>query len=216
MPLHSIQELPAGSKLAIWKINESKKELTQLLGDRVDDNSRPTNAAENVGIHWFASRVCLSAMFPGKHVRVQKDRYNKPTLYINREPWFISITHSFEFAGILVSRHAETGIDIEKIDPRVNRVSHKFLNEAEQLIAFHQDETFVNTLIWSAKETLYKVYGRKSMDFKENLHIHPFLADDSGILLGKITNPGIDVLLDIHYSRLENYIVTFALHSDDE
>lgn len=216
MPLLSIHELPAGSKMALWKISESKKELTELLGNRVNDPSQPKNPAENIGIHWLASRVCLSRIFLGQKVQIQKDRFNKPTLYINGTPWFISITHSFDYAGVLVSQHAEVGMDIERIDPRVNRVSHKFLTDSEQLISFHQDQTLINTLIWSAKETLYKVYGRKSMDFKENLNILPFLASDSGLLLGKISKPGIEVLLDIHYQQIENYVVTFAIHQEDE
>jgi phosphopantetheinyl transferase (holo-ACP synthase) len=76
------------------------------------------------------------------------------------------------------------GVDIELITPRINRVAEKFLNEGEMHF-FNEDyvlfleqwgmkgrmqQEFL-TLIWSAKEALFKWYGLGELDFKRHMQL---------------------------------------------
>ena len=68
------------------------------------------------------------------------------------------------------------GIDVEQIErpiegkeSRVERVRSRFMGNKE-----HADTTVGLLLHWSAKETVYKVMGRETVDFMTDLCIEPF------------------------------------------
>lgn len=214
MPLERIIKVGQFSTIAIWKITEKKSELEELLADKLLEPSKKLNPTESVGIHWFASRVLLQQIFEDSNFEIHKDSFNKPLLKVNGKAYFISITHSFEYAAIFVCPHLETGIDLEKIDERVNRVSHKYMNNEENAYSSN-NTTLYRTLIWSCKETLYKVYGRKSMDFKEHMLIHPFEIKEQGLIHGSILISDSPALLDIKYEIFNGYVLTYALHLEE-
>lgn len=207
MPIISIQNISSDIILGIWKITETKANFMNMLGNHLIDPSKPTNPAENVGLHWYASRVLLQNMFDAHKIEIHKNEANKPTLFINDEKYFISISHSYEYVGIMFSRTHEIGLDIEKIDERINRVSRKFLNENEQLFA---ESKLSKTLIWSAKESVYKWYGKKELDFKEHMQAYPFTAADKGIFNFKLSKNEIEKEINIHYYLIDNYVITYC------
>lgn len=215
MPIFRIFQVGQHSTIAIWKITETKSELENLLGNRISEPSKKTNPTESVGIHWFASRVLLQHLFYNGNFEIHKDAFNKPSLKVDGKPYFISITHSFEYAAIFICPHLETGIDLEKIDERVNRVSHKYMSDEENNFSLQANTTAIRTLIWSSKETMYKVYGRKSMDFKEHMLIHPFELADKGLIHGSILKSDAPALLDIHYEIFEGFVLTYTLHLEE-
>ncbi len=207
MPIISIQNISSDIILGIWKITETKADFINMLGNHLIDPSKPTNPAENVGLHWYASRVLLQNLFDAHKIEIHKNEANKPTLFINDEKYFISISHSYEYVGIMFSRTHEIGLDIEKIDERINRVSRKFLNENEQLFA---DSKLSKTLIWSAKESVYKWYGKKELDFKEHMQANPFIAEEKGIFNFKLSKNEFEKEIDIHYYLIDNYVITYC------
>lgn len=207
MPIISIQNITNEITLGIWKITETKADFVNQLGDHLFDISKPINPAENVGIHWFASRVLLQNLFDADRIEIHKDENNKPTLYIDHEKYFISISHSYEYVGIMISKTHEIGLDIEKVDDRIHRVSKKFLNDNEQLFA---ESKLTKTLIWSAKESMYKWYGKKELDFKDNMEALPFEAKNEGIFKCVLHKNEKFKELEMHYYQLENYVFTYC------
>lgn len=207
MPIISIQNISSDIILGIWKITETKNDLINMLGNHLIDPSKPTNPAENIGLHWYASRILLQNLFDADKIEIHKNEANKPTLFIDNEKYFISISHSYEYVGIMFSRTHEIGLDIEKIDERINRVSRKFLNENEQLFA---DSKLSKTLIWSAKESVYKWYGKKEIDFKDHMQAYPFIAEEKGIFNFKLSKNEFEKEIDIHYYLIDNYVITYC------
>ncbi len=207
MPIISIQNITNEITLGIWKITETKADFVNLLGNHLFDLSKPVNPAENVGIHWFASRVLLQNLFDADRIEIHKNENNKPTLYIDHEKYFISISHSYEYVGIMFSKTHEIGLDIEKVDDRIHRVSNKFLNENEQLFA---ESKLVKTLIWSAKESMYKWYGKKELDFKLNMEALLFEAKNEGVFNCLLHKNEINKAIEMHYYQLENYVFTYC------
>ena len=101
------------------------------------------------------------------------------------------------------------GIDIEAIHPKVLRVKDKFLAAAEQQAA---GEDLTKTLIyWCTKETLYKLYGRKHILFKEHLKVQPFNGQHPGILQASIQLPDFQKDYRIHYEVGTDFILTYCL-----
>ena len=207
MPIISIQNISSDITLGLWKVTETKADFIKMLGNHLIDKSKPENQAENVGIHWFASRVLLQNLFDANRIEIHKSENNKPTLFIDHEKYFISISHSYEYVGIMFSKTHEIGFDIEKIDDRIHRVSHKFLNENEQKFA---ESKLSKTLIWSAKESVYKWYGKKELDFKDNMEMIEFKENTEGEFLSILNKNGVKKELVMHYFLIENYVFTYC------
>ncbi len=140
-------------------------------------------------LHWLASRVLLAACFPNSQVILHKDERNKPMLEVDGLPYFVSISHAHHYACVLLSKTQKVGVDIEKIDERVNRVRTKFLRPDEYFFG-DTESAIYPTIIWSAKESLYKHYGLKELDFKAHLRILPFTYDDAVLeITGVVSKP---------------------------
>ena len=86
----------------------------------------------------------------------------------------ISITHTGEYAAVILHPCHPVGIDIERVSDKVARVKHKFLNKSELAFVDSRSEKTHLALMWSAKEALYKVMGQESVDFINDIIINPF------------------------------------------
>jgi 4'-phosphopantetheinyl transferase len=206
MPLVQHTNLNENTILALWKIEETKEQLFLMLRE-VKDNGINLHTS----IHWLASRVLLGQLYEGKTIELHKDEFNKPSLIVNGDLWHISISHSHEYAVVIVSAKDTVAVDIEKVDARVIRVAHKFIREDEQ-VADEAVQTLMYTIIWSAKETLYKYYSKKELDFKQNLRIelfepvlHPFM------IKGHIEKGDYRMALDMHVTTLGDYMLTYIV-----
>jgi 4'-phosphopantetheinyl transferase EntD len=109
-----------------------------------------------------------------------------------------------------VAPNSLLGIDLERIDPRIGRVKKKFMNEQEWNFAGEDSQIAEQTLIWSTKETLYKLYGQKELDFKENLLISPFTIEENGVLNTQITKGKIALNIEVQYQKINNYWLTYT------
>ena len=167
------------------------------------------NKKEN--LHWLASRALITFIFPNKKVEVSKNEFNKPSLKIDDEEYHISITHSFQFAAILVNRNKTVAIDMEKLDERIQRVKHKFMCEDELEYLNKEDESNMLVTIWSAKETLYKFYGKKELDFKLNLKIEAFNFQSKFELTGLIKKENFKGSFKINVEVFDGYVLTFIV-----
>lgn len=207
MPFWKEITLDSHTRILIWHISESVAQLREMLSAHTEITERP----EHHNTHWLSSRQLVYEFFKPAypHVDIYKDEYGKP--HVNIEGYWISITHSFEFAAIIISSSNAVAIDLEKFDPRIHRVAHKFLSEEEIRIPEENLEMEYLTAIWSAKETLYKMYGKKELIFKEHLHVHRFKYSLQGRFDSHISKGNYHHSLIIHYLTFDGYILTYAI-----
>lgn len=202
------------SLLAVWKIDESKEDLLHLIDERLHEVSKPKEVHDSVGKHWLASRALLLQLFNNHKVEVHKDLNNKPSLIVDGKPYFIAITHSYDYAAIMISHTHEVGLDMEKIDSRIGRVAHKFINIEEQTFISKvpsEELNYFQTIIWSAKETMYKIYGKKELDFKKHMSVEAFNKSHDTIT-GRIHKEDEKHLLDLQIDSIDNYILCYCRH----
>jgi phosphopantetheinyl transferase len=102
---------------------------------------------------------------------------NKPFL-ISGKP-FLSITHSFQYLAVVVNSEMLTGIDMELKRLKIINVQSKFCNANE--VQFAGNEIDRLTCLWCAKETVYKIYGHKGVNFKDHIKVKPFHTADTVI-----------------------------------
>lgn len=152
----------------------------------------------------LAGRYLLSYLFedfPLAEIRIADTR--QP--YLAGREYQFSISHCGSYAAAIVSRESRVGVDLELITQRIEVVAHKFLNEDEAQFLNEDYAMFLEqwglrgqvhqeflTLIWSAKEAIFKWYGKGELDFRGHMRLEgnvgtdgewirlPFLFDKRG------------------------------------
>jgi phosphopantetheinyl transferase len=153
------------SKLAVWQIEEpeayfsAKARLTQ-------DVTHPHKRLQHL-----AGRYLLAFLFPDfpmEEILIAGTR--KP--FLEKEQYHFSISHCGHFAAAILSRTHQVGVDVEMITPRILSIGHKFLSPPEYELAVERGGIKENlTLIWSAKEAIFKWYGKGELDFKKHIRL---------------------------------------------
>lgn len=210
MPLLKEIDTGGGGRLALWEITENIADLKWQLQWGPEDIKRfGALADEQRSMHWLCSRVLLRKMLnTQKFIDLQVDEHGKP--YLKNFPEKLSISHSGKRVAVLLSPK-ECGVDIQHIQPRIERIEHKFMarEELEFLSREHRMEQV--HIFWSAKECLYKLYGKRKLDFRKNLYIYPFEWAEKGSINGRITKDRYikDVL--VNYRKMDDYILAYAI-----
>lgn len=138
------------------------------------------------------------------------DEAGKPHLKDGKK---ISITHSNNFTGIIVSDEREVGIDIEKQRDKILRIAHKFTPVEEYKTIANADVLIRKlTIIWGCKESLYKIYAEPGLSFLRHIDIMDFsMADEK--TSGEILYKGKTSYYDIAFLEFEGFTCVYALGS---
>ncbi len=157
------------SSIAIWKIEEavSDFDLAHLVANV---------KTEKQGVQWLSSRKALDVLGV-QASEVVKDEFGKPHLASGNE--HISISHCEKYA-VAIRGAKLVGIDIEEITPRIERIAARILHPSELEIVDQNERLTTLYLLWSAKEAMYKLYGKKAVDFREHMRALPFKAEANG------------------------------------
>lgn len=182
MPLYKLLSEPGHEVLAIWKTEETVVALLSLLKEKNSLYEIPDGFAhEKRKTEWLCVRLLLHEMFLTHEViELIYDVKGKPS--IKNIEGHISISHTGNYVAVIYHKKNSTGIDIERITPRIEKIAYKFLNEHER--QFVQGDNCLEKLyvIWGAKESIFKWYGRGDMDFKTNFNILPFHFNSKGMI----------------------------------
>ena len=207
MPLFKSIPINNSTKVLIWKIQESFEELS--LDIRLTDKNQERLNSMKSELH---QRGFLSIRHLLKEVGYTDadliyDEHGKPHL---KDGKHISITHSFTFTGIIISDIVPVGIDIEMQRDKILKIAHKFTPFQEyKTIANHNALISKLTIVWGAKESLYKIYGKRKLRFLEHIYIEDFkFADEK--TTGDITYDGVRSSYQIHFLEFEGFTCVYA------
>jgi phosphopantetheinyl transferase len=157
---------------------------------------------------WLASRWLWRTLAKDlNHGPIIKDEHGKPC--IKGSNWQMSISHTQTYAAVIAAPFL-VGIDIQRKVTKIGRIAHKFLSlqELEQinLSANPLDHLHV---YWGAKESLYKAYGRRKLDFRDQLQIKAFNLE-SGFTVGTLLK-GAKRDFKIWYELNPEYVLVYAI-----
>jgi phosphopantetheinyl transferase len=169
MPLLFKDTVLNKATIAVWQIKE-EEEFFLSRAKHQCDTAELDRLKGNRRLEWIASRFLIQEITPGDFF-INKDRYGKPQL--SPPDYNISISHSHGYVAAIYAKE-EVGIDIQKKVNRIDRIAHKFINDSEQ--DFINNRSYISNLhvIWGAKESLFKAYGRKEVDFRKHLNVEAF------------------------------------------
>lgn len=202
MPIIYQHNINEHTKLAVWHITEPESFFLQRVPLK-KEVSHPHKRLQHL-----AGRYLLPALFPGfplDAIRVADTR--RP--FLEDEQYHFSISHCDDYAAAIVSTTQRVGVDIESITPRIERVRHKFVTAEEwnflssgfgssgvrgareqgqghpgfehRTLNFGTPELL--TLLWSAKEVIFKWYGSGQLDFKTHMLLNgPLTTGEDGLM----------------------------------
>lgn len=207
MPVHKTLTVNETTKVLIWKIEESFENLSKDIELTQNSNERVNNMKSDLHRRGFLSVRKLLKEIGYTDADLIYDTYGKPHL---KDGKFISITHSFTFSAIIISDDTPVGIDIEKQRDKILKIAHKFTPiEAYKSIANHEALVSKLTIVWGAKESLYKIYGKKKLLFLENIYIDDF-SFETNETTGRILYEGVTDEYKIHFLETEGFTCVYA------
>ena len=208
MALYSIREINSDISLGIWEIEETEDTLNSYI-ELSEQEKQNFNAFKSKArrIQWLATRVLLKTMTNSIY-KIDYSSTGKP--FLKNSPIKISLSHSDKYVAILLNKKEETGIDIERIGDKIERIKHKFLNSKELSNIQEQASLQKLHIYWAAKESLYKLYGKKELIFKENLLIDSFEYAEKGNLKASINQSGFNKSFLLEYEKINGHILVFV------
>lgn len=207
MALYKTLTVNPATKVLIWKIEETIDELKSGITLTTNSESRLNSMKSEIHQKGFLSIRYLLKEIGLTDDDLQYDEFGKPHLNNGR---FISITHSFNFTAIIFSYEAEVGIDIEKQREKILRIAHKFTPIEEYKTIANVDALILKlTIVWGAKESLYKIYGKKKLLFLHHIYVEDFkFADEK--TTGEIRFNGEESSYNIKFLEFEGFTCVFA------
>ncbi|MEN8119964.1 MAG: 4'-phosphopantetheinyl transferase superfamily protein [Bacteroidota bacterium] len=183
MPL-SLKLLNDDCIFGMWCTNELLEELQQDFDSAPLEEKVQLKKFKNPNrqIEWMATRLLTYELLE-KKVIIDYDEFGKPSLRNDNRQ--ISISHTDGMVAVQISNQP-TGVDVEKISGRVAKIAHKFLSPTEQKAIDIKNQLLHMYAYWGAKETIYKIHGRKGLDFKENIRIEPFKIEKEGTIIAHL------------------------------
>ena len=216
MALAYHKEIDPFTSFAIWKIEESADELFAQLQLKEHEKTYLDSLANGKrNMHWLSTRVLLRRMMDtDQYIDCRVDSSGKP--YLSNFPHYISLSHSYDYAAVMVSKNKAVGIDIELIKNKIERIANKFLSAQE--LEFIQEQERIEQLYvcWCAKEAIYKLHGKKNVSFVENIELKPFHYSGNGSFSANLDVGSIHKEFRVHYEKFDDYMIGFVSDDNNE
>ena len=160
----------------VWQIAEDEfyfREGLPLTPEEEEDLARYKGIRR---LEWLACRLLLHKL-TGAEVRLPlgKNAFAKP-FFLHRPELHCSLSHSQGIVGAMLA-DGVCGCDLQVLVDKMPRLASKFLHTEEVtfLREYEREAQFdLMHIFWTAKESLYKAYGLKELDFRAHLRLEPF------------------------------------------
>lgn len=210
MPLLKTETLSESKIWGIWKLSEPIEEIFSLVDMLQEDMGHLEIKHPHKKMEWAGSRILaknLCQIMEWAYPGISKDEYGKP--YFNDWSLGISVSHKFPYVIVMLDKYEDVGIDIENVDEKILRLAHKFINDTESKWA---ESAFDISVVWAAKEALYKLHGRRKVNFKEQLFVEKLEGDElSGKLNGVIIDDGSVHYELIYQMDVDDMLIVYSL-----
>lgn len=206
MPLYKTITIDESSELKIWKIQESLDNLLDNIKLTGYCQERFDGMKSQLHKKAFISIRHLLKEFGYTDFDLEYDTHGKPHL---KDGKYISISHSFHFTAVIVSDR-KVGVDVEKQREKIKYIAPKFtpLEEYESLGT--EDLIKKLTIVWGAKESLYKLFGKKGLLFLHDIYVHDFDFKAS-TTHANVTYQNIKKDYLLKFFEIEDFICVYAI-----
>ena len=207
MPLYKTITPNSQTTVKIWKITESYEDLMAKVDLKPVALERVLGMKSELHQRGFLSVRHLLHQFGYTDSDLYYDENGKPHLKDGKQ---ISITHSFNFAAVIIS-DLIVGIDIEKQRNKIGIIAKKFIDYEFNYLDDRADNYIKQlTIIWCIKESLYKLFCTPGLSFKKHCLVIPF-ADHDTETVAWIDYENIKHRYNIHFLEFDGFTCAYAI-----
>lgn len=207
MPLFIRKEIDSTATLLLWKITETEQELFHQITLRPSDKERFKRFTHENKRKEFLALRCLLCQYFGVNPEVFYTADGKPYLKNNH---FISFSHSRQYAGIIVSKSVEVGLDLELYREGILRIAHKFMRQEEDASINEDTRVAHTTYYWGAKEVMVKITGDRKHNFLTELSVNPFEYSVKTESKGLIKTKTYSKEVCLYFEKQEDLFITYG------
>jgi 4'-phosphopantetheinyl transferase EntD len=212
VPIFFQHQINENTRIGVWKIEETE----EFFKGNVPQHRDVTHPHKR--LQHLAGRFLLQYLFPDFPFElIQIADTKKP--YLPEDIYHFSISHCGDYAAAIVSKKMRVGIDIEIHSEKVDKIKHKFLSE-EELSEFTvqpelnvaQEQVAKNmmmTILWSAKESVFKWYGNGAVDFRKHIWLQKKNDKDETIHCFFSKS---NAELKIHFRQFERLVLAWVVN----
>ncbi|MEP2668222.1 MAG: 4'-phosphopantetheinyl transferase superfamily protein [Cyclobacteriaceae bacterium] len=205
MPVKELNGASKG-KIALWHITEDEN----LLSDQLKPLLCPKElVSPQKRLEWLSGRLLIRHLANSlglSYQGIEKDIFGKP--FLKNLDYHISLSHSYPYVAAQINPSHSVGIDIEQPKEKLLKVAPRILNPVELENA--GTDIIKHCIYWSAKEALYKIYGKRGLLFNNNLSVEPFELEETGLLKGWIKTGENNVFAELQYIVHEEYVLVYS------
>jgi phosphopantetheinyl transferase len=211
MPLFKTIHHNPNTQILIWKITESFTELSEQVMLNDSNRIRLDSMKSEMHQRAFLSVRKLLQIAGFTDFNLYYDVFGKPHLNGDKH---ISITHSHEFSAIIISDET-VGIDIELQREKIIRIADKFCNAEFQFLEPNNKEEYIQklTVIWGAKEAIFKIRNEKGISFKNHIFVNQFSLNvkqnNAELYFNNLVTD-----FNIHFEEIENFTLVYAFQNE--
>lgn len=176
MPLYKTITLNSSTQILVWEITESYQELFEAVVLNESNSNRLNAMKSEMHQRAFLSVRKLFQEAGYTDFDLYYDEFGKPHLHDGKH---ISITHSHQFSAIILSDEV-VGIDIELQREKIIRIADKFADTEFSFLKPDEKTEYIRklTVIWGAKEAVFKIRNEKGISFKDHIKVSAFEMND--------------------------------------
>lgn len=190
---------------AITKIDQTEADLFQQLAPFQDISELSRLSFPKRRLEWLTARALAAQLAQKLGLCVQniaKNDQNCP--FLEGSDWKISISHKNDWCAVFLHPYSPIGIDIEELHERLEKTAPRILSADELYLAANLEKL---AFFWAAKEAIYKLYGKKGLDFNQNIHI----IKKEELYFGKIVLPDFSLEMRLEKILYQNYVIAFCV-----
>lgn len=208
MPLYKKIKFNSATAIYVWKITEPLEQLFEEVTLNSKCQSRIEGMKSQLHQRGFLSVRKLLNKAGYTDFDLYYDEFGKPHLQDGKH---ISITHSYQFSSIIISDEI-VGIDMELQREKIVRIADKFCDTEFQYLDREKITEYIKklTVIWGAKEAIFKIRNEKGISFKDHIAVSKFDLNQTQVI-ANLHFGGLHKEFNIYFEEIEGFTLVYAL-----
>ncbi len=207
MPLFKTIPIHEGL-IGLWKFSETSADLVHGFSDEeLTDPTFLKYTHEKRKVEWLTTRVLIRQLL-GSDFSVSYLESGKPILKHEKFK-NISISHSRDFAAVILHEHLNVGIDVEETARDFNRIARRYLSDNELIHA--EKNPRLKCLYWCAKEAIFKLVPEEGVEFRQQIEMIPGNSKLENQVSGKFISGNVHTIYQLQYQYFSDHCLVWVV-----
>jgi 4'-phosphopantetheinyl transferase len=207
MPIHFQKKYSEELFLVVWEIQESLEKLLEMsILSEIETMILAEIIIPHKKIQFVIKHLILQVLSKQAKIEnstIHKDESGKP--FFTHNSVHISVSHTSGFLGIALHKTQPIGLDLENPREQLMRIIPRICRPEE--VSLVNGNLHIATHLWCIKEALYKLYGKRGVDFRTNL----LIWKNEETYSAKINMPDHESEHEIHLEKVKDTYLVLAV-----